>query len=214
VNSAYCMNERANPYCTDKPLQNLVLLGRHQILCKFSTNPQYLVKPSRIQRRINVDRVSIRKGLLRACRGAQRETEAVRYGSNDELSRPFTNADSYSRCFRYKRRIRQHAWITAVQVRRHVGFHSSPEGNCLNNLGRFISSQLDRILGLNKATTVSLGTFINASCPVGVCRIDWAAQLVNSTGIGVITFPVAKDISHIPGRISRDHVVRRQAVRC
>ncbi len=44
----------------------------------------------------------------------------------------------------------------------------------------YLSSQLDRILGLNKACLASSGVEPIAPCPVGVCRIDWVAQLTQT----------------------------------
>jgi len=79
------------------------------------------------------------------------------------------------RCFRYKRLIRQVAGLNKP-----VLVESYPRGALPNNLGRFISSQLDRILSLNKATLASSGVMKKAPCPVGVCRIDWAAQLTQT----------------------------------
>ncbi len=42
--------ERANQHCADRPFKSGKSLGRHQMLCKSSTEPQHPVKPSRNQR--------------------------------------------------------------------------------------------------------------------------------------------------------------------
>jgi len=155
VNSAYCIFKRPALIAKDQPFRksDKSMTGVYVAQKHYSANIPQETNLAAFPRRINVDRVSI-SGL--PCHKSRAKWLPIALVANNIA--PVTmqetatwlsvgrssNADSYSRCFRYKRLIRQHAWSTAVQVRRHVSFSSFPEGDCPNNLGRFISSRVDR----------------------------------------------------------------------
>jgi len=119
--SVLCKFKRPILIDKDEPFLEVGLVG-FQAREHYTPNLAQEINLSRIQRRINVDRVSIRKGAeigtakldgshevnaqQHAARSASVEAESVgvtnwpNVGAAKRVRPPFTHADSYSRCFR------------------------------------------------------------------------------------------------------------------
>ena len=110
MNHVVLIAESPDPHCAISGPSNLVEFGRHQMLIKSSTKNQHLVKPSRNQRRINVDRVKYTRGrsvLGLLCRKVN--DSACRVASHfDSYSRCLPQFDRKTDCFRNKRHVVRH----------------------------------------------------------------------------------------------------------
>lgn len=159
MNSVLSINERPDPHCEESGPSNLVSLGTApDVGQSLAHTPTSSNPPSRNQRRINVDRVSIRNSIVahlisgsghsgvvtRPCKAGDSVTTGQTW-VRILLSMLFTNADSYSRCFRYL------DCFDGGPARPCVGWHKTSED--IGGLPRvtfkavYLSSQFDRLGG-------------------------------------------------------------------
>jgi len=137
MNSAYSLFKRPSTLDNAEPFLESCF-ERFQGRCHYTPNLAQEINPSRNQRRINVDRVSIsgggaflNAGIRGTVRGPETPSDTRRPREAVVNGRATSNADSYSRCFRYKRLIRQ-----AAGLNKPVLVELYPRGALSNSLGR------------------------------------------------------------------------------